>query len=193
MRLTRPFRVCILLLVVIITIRRFVPAYFPHWNYGTFLRQECPKYPPTRRDNTSDVYKSLKWGTVRVPDPYRWLENDDNCRQDWESDQEAFTARHFSTFQDQRQLNETVAKAHNYATVRARAVRAFAKLTVCSNSSARLGTAQETDGTGPRAFPVKSRLYYIDPPTISFPNRPTASRMNLICTSMLVWPSPSGF
>jgi hypothetical protein len=183
-----------LVLVVIITIRRFVPTYIPiHWNYGTFLRQERPNYPPTHRDNTSDVYKSLKWGTVRAPDPYRWLENDDNCRQDWVSNQEAFTARHFSAFQDQRQLNETVAKAHDYTTVRARAVGVVAKLTACSNSSARLGTAQETDGTGPRGFPAKSRLYCTDPPTTSSPNRPTTPRVSVICTLMLVWPSPPIF
>ncbi|KZV73550.1 prolyl oligopeptidase [Peniophora sp. CONT] len=58
-------------------------SYTTHWSPGT--------YPPANRSSKVDEYKSAKQGTVRVPDPYDWLERDTPETQNWVTEQEAYT------------------------------------------------------------------------------------------------------
>ena len=58
-------------------------SYTTHWSPGT--------YPVARRSSHVDEYKSAKQGTVRVADPYEWLERDTPETQTWVTDQEAYT------------------------------------------------------------------------------------------------------
>ena len=48
-------------------------------------------YPPTRRTDHVDVYKSASKGTVEVPDPYVWLENNTDELDQWTTAQANFT------------------------------------------------------------------------------------------------------
>jgi hypothetical protein len=55
-------------------------------------------YPPARRSDHIEVYKSASAGDVRVPDPYQWLEEYTDETDKWTSAQEAFTRNlHVST------------------------------------------------------------------------------------------------
>jgi len=49
------------------------------------------KYPPTRRSDHVDVYKSEAKGQVQVADPYQWLEKNSAETDEWVTAQEAFT------------------------------------------------------------------------------------------------------
>ena len=49
------------------------------------------KYPPARRSDHVDEYKSETKGCVQVADPYQWLEKNTAETDEWVTAQEAFT------------------------------------------------------------------------------------------------------
>jgi len=48
-------------------------------------------YPPARRSDHVDEYKSSSKGIVKVADPYQWLEKNTAETDEWTSVQESFT------------------------------------------------------------------------------------------------------
>ena len=62
------------------------------------------RYPPTRRSDHVDVYKSLLRGEVSVPDPYEWLENDSDETELWTTAQEAFAREYLDKNPDLERL-----------------------------------------------------------------------------------------
>jgi prolyl oligopeptidase len=52
------------------------------------------KYPPARRSDHLDDYKSEAQGHVQVADPYQWLEKNTEETEEWVTAQEAFTRGH---------------------------------------------------------------------------------------------------
>ncbi|KAL5527147.1 hypothetical protein ACEPAG_5938 [Sanghuangporus baumii] len=51
------------------------------------------KYPESRRSDHVDIYKSEKYGEVRVPDPYKWLEEHSKQTDAWTTTQADFTRK----------------------------------------------------------------------------------------------------
>jgi hypothetical protein len=51
-------------------------------------------YPPARRSDHVDVYKSEAKGQVKVTDPYQWLEKNSAETNEWITAQEAFTRQY---------------------------------------------------------------------------------------------------
>jgi len=51
-------------------------------------------YPPARRSDHVDVYKSEAKGQVKVADPYQWLEKNSAETNEWITAQEAFTKQY---------------------------------------------------------------------------------------------------
>ncbi|KZO94890.1 prolyl oligopeptidase [Calocera viscosa TUFC12733] len=70
-------------------------------------------YPPARRSEHVDVYKSELKGSVRVPDPYDWLEENEKETEEWVERQVEFTG----TFIDQgprEKLYKAIKENFNY-------------------------------------------------------------------------------
>lgn len=74
-------------------------------------------YPPARRSDHVDVYKSASKGTVSVPDPYQWLEEYTEETDKWISAQEAFTKAHLQKNPDHKKLETAFRNSMNYAKV----------------------------------------------------------------------------
>ena len=81
-------------------------SYKSHWKPGT--------YPPAHRSSTVDEYKSAKQGTVRVPDPYDWLERDTPETQAWVTEQEAYTRSFLDQNGQRDQLESSIRASMNY-------------------------------------------------------------------------------
>lgn len=69
------------------------------------------QYPPARRSDHVDVYKSEKQGEVRVADPYHWLEEHSDETDAWTSAQDAFT-RNYLNKNPNRAILEKEIRAH---------------------------------------------------------------------------------
>lgn len=76
------------------------------------------QYPPVRRSDHVDVYKSEKQGQVRVPDPYHWLEEHTDETDAWTSAQVAFTRNHLDKNPDRTQLEKEIRANTDYEKVR---------------------------------------------------------------------------
>ncbi|KAN0088402.1 Prolyl oligopeptidase, N-terminal beta-propeller domain containing protein, partial [Tylopilus felleus] len=72
------------------------------------------QYPPVRRSDHVDVYKSEKQGQVRVPDPYHWLEEHTDETDAWTSAQVAFTRNHLDKNPDRTQLEKEIRANTDY-------------------------------------------------------------------------------
>ena len=81
-------------------------AYTSHWSPGT--------YPAARRSSHVDEYKSAKQGTVRVSDPYEWLERDTPETQTWVTDQEAYTRAFLDKNLQRSQLEDSIRASTDY-------------------------------------------------------------------------------
>lgn len=74
-------------------------------------------YPPARRSDHVDTYKSAAKGEVRVADPYQWLEADTEETDKWTSVQEAFTRTHLDKNTDRQKLEDAFRASMDYAKV----------------------------------------------------------------------------
>ncbi|KAL0949097.1 hypothetical protein HGRIS_009187 [Hohenbuehelia grisea] len=71
-------------------------------------------YPPTRRSDHVDVYKSESKGEVRVPDPYEWLEHKSKETDEWVDVQERFTRSYLDQNPDRQKLEDAIEANTNY-------------------------------------------------------------------------------
>lgn len=72
------------------------------------------RYPATRRTDHVDVYKSEVKGEVRVHDPYVWLEQQSDERDQWIDTQQAFTRSYLDQNPDRQKLEDEIRKNTDY-------------------------------------------------------------------------------
>ncbi|KAG5642611.1 hypothetical protein DXG03_002481 [Asterophora parasitica] len=72
-------------------------------------------YPPTRRSDHVDVWKSAAKGEVRVPDPYQWLEEYSDETDKWTTSQELFTRSYLDKNADRQKLEDAFRASMDYA------------------------------------------------------------------------------
>ncbi|CAL1703361.1 unnamed protein product [Somion occarium] len=73
------------------------------------------RYPPTRRSDHVDVYKSESKGEVRVADPYEWLEHNTPETDAWTTAQVEFTKEYLDKNTDRQALEDEIRKNTDYA------------------------------------------------------------------------------
>ncbi|EGN96818.1 hypothetical protein SERLA73DRAFT_124603 [Serpula lacrymans var. lacrymans S7.3] len=73
------------------------------------------QYPPARRSDHVDVYKSEAKGQVHVSDPYQWLEKHSEETDKWTTAQEAFTRAYLDKNPDRLKLEEEIRLNTDYA------------------------------------------------------------------------------
>ncbi|KAH7926038.1 hypothetical protein BV22DRAFT_1128529 [Leucogyrophana mollusca] len=73
------------------------------------------QYPPARRSDHVDVYKSEKHGEVRVSDPYQWLEEHSEETDKWTTAQDAFTRAYLDKNADRSKLENEIRANTDYA------------------------------------------------------------------------------
>lgn len=74
-------------------------------------------YPPTRRSQRIDVYKSASKGEVCVPDPYQWMEEPSKEVENWTTIQTTFAQTYLDQFPDRPRLEERFRSILNHAKV----------------------------------------------------------------------------
>lgn len=74
-------------------------------------------YPPTRRSDHVDLYKSALKGEVRVSDPYQWLEEYSDETDKWTTSQEVFTRTYLDKNPDRQRLEDVFRSNMDYAKV----------------------------------------------------------------------------
>lgn len=74
-------------------------------------------YPPARRSDHVDIYRSEAKGQVRVPDPYQWLEEYTTETDEWTSAQEAFTRAYLDKNPEGVRLEQAFRASTDYAKV----------------------------------------------------------------------------
>ncbi|KAF8075884.1 prolyl oligopeptidase [Lyophyllum atratum] len=72
-------------------------------------------YPPTRRSDHVDIYKSAAKGEVRVSDPYQWLEEYTDETDKWTTSQELFTRSYLDKNADRQRLEDAFRASMDYA------------------------------------------------------------------------------
>lgn len=75
------------------------------------------RYPPARRSDHVDVYKSGKTGEVRVHDPYQWLEQNTDETEQWTTAQERYTRAYLDRNPERQDLETQIRKNMDYAKV----------------------------------------------------------------------------
>lgn len=95
-------------------------ALFPplsrHISSGSMRTPWTPnRYPPARRSDHYDEYKSEKNGVVRVHDPYNWLEHNTQETESWTSAQVAFTKEYLDQNPDRQKLEDEIRRNTDYA------------------------------------------------------------------------------
>lgn len=76
------------------------------------------QYPPARRSDHVDVYKSKQQGQVRVADPYQWLEEHSDETNAWTSAQDDFTRTYLHKNPDRAKLEKEIMANTDYEKVR---------------------------------------------------------------------------
>lgn len=76
------------------------------------------RYPKARRSDHVDTFQSATAGTVRVTDPYHWLEEHSEETDKWTSEQEAFTRTYLDQNPDRKRLEDAFRASVDYAKVR---------------------------------------------------------------------------
>lgn len=71
-------------------------------------------YPPARRDDHVDVYKSAKHGEVKVHDPYVWLETPNDEQRTWINDQVAMTNEYLDRIPERSKLKDILMQNINF-------------------------------------------------------------------------------
>ena len=74
-------------------------------------------YPPTRRSDHVDVYKSAANGEVSVPDPYQWLEKNTDEVNQWITAQGLFARSYLDQNPDQQKLEDLFRTCIDYPRV----------------------------------------------------------------------------
>ena len=74
-------------------------------------------YPPTRRSDRVDIYKSATEGEVKVPDPYNWFEESSEERDRWLDVQQSFTRSYLDKNSDRQRLEAAFYGVNDYAKV----------------------------------------------------------------------------
>ncbi|KAF8164897.1 prolyl oligopeptidase [Crassisporium funariophilum] len=72
-------------------------------------------YPPARRSDHVDIYKSASRGEVHVADPYQWLEEYTDETEKWTSAQQAFTRKHLDKNSHCPRLEKVFQAANDFA------------------------------------------------------------------------------
>jgi prolyl oligopeptidase len=72
-------------------------------------------YPPARRSDHVDVYKSKAKGQVKIPDPYNWLETQSEETSAWVEAEEKFTKKFLDEIPDRARLRDEIKKNTDYA------------------------------------------------------------------------------
>lgn len=75
------------------------------------------RYPKARRGDHVDTYLSAKRGTVNVPDPYQWLEVNNQETDTWVAEQEKFTRSFLDENLDREKLANAIRLNTDYAKV----------------------------------------------------------------------------
>jgi prolyl oligopeptidase len=75
------------------------------------------QYPFARRSDHVDVYKSQARVEVKVPDPYRWLEENSSETEQWTTAQEGFTRTYLDRNLDRQKLEDEIRRATDYQKV----------------------------------------------------------------------------
>lgn len=81
------------------------------------IRWTPGSYPKARRSDHVDTYQSATRGTVRVPDPYNWLEEHNTETDDWTSEQERYTRAFLDQIPDRDRLEQAFRASVDYAKV----------------------------------------------------------------------------
>ncbi|KIL67398.1 hypothetical protein M378DRAFT_74086 [Amanita muscaria Koide BX008] len=71
-------------------------------------------YPPSRRSDHVDIYKSETRGEVNVPDPYDWLEHHSDETDKWTTAQQDFTKAYLDKNADRTRLEDAFRKSMDY-------------------------------------------------------------------------------
>jgi Prolyl oligopeptidase, N-terminal beta-propeller domain len=74
-------------------------------------------YPPTRRSDHVDVYRSGAGVEVKVSDPYVWLEKDGEEQENWLAAQEALARNFLDSHPDRIRLEEEIRASTDYEKV----------------------------------------------------------------------------
>jgi prolyl oligopeptidase len=74
-------------------------------------------YPKARRSDHSNAYESASKGTIRVSDPYNWLEKHTEETDAWTSEQERFTRSYLDQNPDRKLLEDAFRVSVDYAKV----------------------------------------------------------------------------
>ena len=75
------------------------------------------KFPPTRRSDHVDVYKSAAKGDVPVSDPYQWVEEYTEETDEWTTTQESYTRSYLDRNPDREKLQVLLRASMNYEKV----------------------------------------------------------------------------
>lgn len=76
------------------------------------------KYPPSRRSEHVDIYKSEKHGEVRVLDPYNWLEQNNEETEAWTAKQADYTQEFLKQYPHRDEIEKQLKDNFNYEKVR---------------------------------------------------------------------------
>jgi len=76
------------------------------------------RYPQSRRSDHVDVYKSKAQGSVDVPDPYHWLEENSEETTRWVTEQEKYTREYLHSSPNWKRIEADIRKVTDYAKVR---------------------------------------------------------------------------
>lgn len=71
-------------------------------------------YPQSRRSDHVDVYKSKEKGTVNVPDPYNWLEENSEETTRWVTEQEKYTREYIRSSPAWKRVEADIRKITDY-------------------------------------------------------------------------------
>lgn len=75
------------------------------------------RYPQSRRSDHVDVYKSKANGSVKVPDPYNWLEQNSEETTRWVTAQEEYTREYLRSSPQWEHVEAEIRKVTDYAKV----------------------------------------------------------------------------
>ena len=73
------------------------------------------KYPPARKSDHVDVYKSKANGEVRVNDPYNWMESKSKELDEWITAQDKLTGDYLAQFKDRTRLKDEMMNNADFA------------------------------------------------------------------------------
>jgi hypothetical protein len=125
------------------------------------MTQQTPwipgNFPPTRRSDHIDVYKSAAKGDVPVPDPYQWLEEYTEKTNEWTTAQELFTRSYLNKNPDRETLLDFLRASMNYTKVNCGLPHSQLSLTDIIPSSRRQLYLMMDVGTGSTIVVCKPR------------------------------------